>query len=283
MNSRFKKTKRVRKKQNLVDKVNKPLCIKTFFTLFFIFIFILLLNHILSVQSIILAFEKDMENFYKLNSEKVFSIDEITLYHSANAKQNTSIKKSFALDIYQFTNISFYITNSKNTIIKEFYIDNISYSPTFENLNTAFIYKNPLEFGKLNNFNAKTSERIDFKVLDNSNNTDFSVPYVYHNLSNPITLEYVNLKVVENFNASTRNMSIEYNGNLLKVANVNLDKLSTNLYFNVNIVDIDNNFYTCRVHVPIVLTTNNYAIYNGELLENIDTKNSCVFLENTEK
>lgn len=277
MNSRFKKSKRVRKKQSFFDKIDKSLWIKTFSTLLCIFIFILLLNHIVSIQSTKLAFEKEMENFYQLNSQKIFSIDSVTLYHSANAKQNTDIKKSFVLDIYQFTDISFYITNEKSTIIKEFYIDNISCIPTYENSDTVFVYKNPLEFGKLNHFNSNMSERIDFKVLDNNNDTNFSMPYVYNNLSNPITLEYVNQKIVENFNPTSRNISIEYNGKLLKAANVSLDKLSANLYFNINIIDVNNNSYTCRVHIPIALAKDDYAIYNGKLLENMDTKSLYSF------
>ena len=46
---------------------------------------------------------------------------------------------------------------------------------------------------------------------------------------------------------------------------------------NINIVDVNHNSYTCRVHIPIDLSKNNYAIYNGELLENIDTKNLYSF------
>lgn len=277
MNSRFRKSKRIKKKKNFMNKIDKSILIKTFSSVICIVIFILLFKHIISIQSTKIAFENDMENFYQLNSEKLFSIDKITLYHSASAKQNSDIKKSFLLDIYQFTDISFYITNKKNIIIKEFYIDNISCIPTYENFNIAFVYKNPLEFGRLNNFNSTMSERINFRVLDTNNDTDFSQPYVYYNLSNPITLEYIHQKVVENFNVGIQNTSIEYNGKLLRTANVKLDKLSANLYFNINIVDINNHSYTCRVHIPINLNNNNYAIYNGELLENINTKNLYSF------
>lgn len=277
MNSRFRKSKRIKKKKNFVNKIDKLILIKTFSSIICIVVFVLLFNHTIFIQSTKVAFENDMENFYQLNSEKLFSIEKITLYHSATAKQNNNIKKSFLLDIYQFTDISFYITNDKNTIIKEFYIDNISCIPTYENFNAVFTYKNPLEFGKLNNFDNTTSERINFKVLDNNYDTDFSQPYVYYNLSNPITLEYIHQRAVENFNVGMQSTSIEYNGKLLKTANVKLDKLSANLYFNINIVDVNHNSYTCRVHIPIDLSKNNYAIYNGELLENIDTKNLYSF------
>ena len=279
MNSRFKNSKRIKKSQNYSSKINKYLLIKTLITIILTTTFFLLSSHIFSIYSNKVAFEKDIEQFHNLNSEGIFHIDSITLYHSATAKQNAEIKKTFVLDIYQFTDISFHITNIQNTIVKEFYIDNISYSLNWKNSNVNFSYKNPLEFGKLINFNTATTERIDFAVLDSSNDTNFSSPYVYNNLSSPITLEYVNKKVAENFNASLNNQSIEYNGKLLKIANINLDKISGNIYFNVNIMDTNNNFYTCRIRIPINLTNNNYAIYNGELLENINTKNLYSFLQ----
>ena len=279
MNSRFKKSKRVRKKSKIfINKNNINLFLKTFSTLICIFIFIMLLNHIASFFSNKIIFENEMEKFYQLNSQKIFTIDEINLYNSANAKQNTDIKKSFILDIYQFTDISFYITNKKNIIVREFYIDNISCSTDSQNSNTVFIYKNPLEFGKLNKFDINMSERIDFKVLDNNANTDFSVPYVYNNLSNPITLEYINANVLENFNAGLNNVTIEYNGKLLRIANISPDRLNANIYFNINIFDINNNFYTCRVHIPIDLSKNNYSIYDGESLEKINNTNLYTFL-----
>ena len=140
MNSRFKKSKRIRKNKSFLVNIHKPFLLKIFSTLVLFIVLILLLNYTWSVHSIRISFEKDMTEFYALNSETLFSIDSITLYHSANAKQNTNIKKSFVLDIYQFTDISFQITNKKNLIIKDFYIDNITCSLASNNTSLGFIY-----------------------------------------------------------------------------------------------------------------------------------------------
>lgn len=181
------------------------------------------------------------------------------------------------LNIHQFTDISFNINNPENIVIKKLWIDNITYSDSVQNDSVYLPYKNPLEFGKLVNTNPQHMESIDFSVLNTNIDTNFASPYVYNNLSNPITLEFLHKNVVENFNTGTRNMTLEYNGKLLKETNVNLENISCNLSFDVNIIDLNDNQYTCNVKVPINLTNNNSSIYEGELLETIDVRSTSPF------
>lgn len=221
--------------------------------------------------------KKVQNGFYEANSQIPFSIDTVTLYHSATATQNTEIKKTFMLNIHQFTDISFNINNPENIVIKKLWIDNITYSDSVQNGSVFLTYKNPLEFGKIVNTNPQHIGSIDFSVLNTNIDTNFAVPYVYNNLSNPITFEFLHKNVVENFNTSTKNMTLEYNGKLLKETNVNLENISCNVSFDVNIIDINDNQYTSKLKIPIKLTNNNSSIYEGELLETVDVKSTSSF------
>lgn len=60
MNSRFRKTKRVKTEKNLLKNINKPIILKVFIIIFLVFIFVMLLKHIISVQSTKRAFEKSI-------------------------------------------------------------------------------------------------------------------------------------------------------------------------------------------------------------------------------
>lgn len=62
----------------------------------------------------------------------------------------------------------------------------------------AIAYKKPLEFGKLTNFDVEPAGEINFKVLD-TEVQNYEMPYVYNNLSSPITLTYINKNVKTNY------------------------------------------------------------------------------------
>ncbi len=67
MNSRFKKSKRIKKEKNkfknILEKINTPIMIKSIAVILLSFLFIMLLKHIVSVHSSKKAFEKSTKRF----------------------------------------------------------------------------------------------------------------------------------------------------------------------------------------------------------------------------
>ena len=80
-----------------------------------------------------ISFANEVSKFLVKNEEPIFKIDEVILYSSAAAEDNSEGKILKDLDISQFTDISIKIDNksyisdlsNKNTI-SELYIDNIT-------------------------------------------------------------------------------------------------------------------------------------------------------------
>ncbi len=101
----------------------------------------------------------------------------------------------------------------------------------------VFSYKNPLEFGKLSDFNVESSANIQFDVLDSQVQT-YDGAFVYNNVSSPITLTYINkdVKTAYQFYDST---SITYDGRLLKTGGIDLSELDCEFSFRIIITTIE--------------------------------------------
>lgn len=63
MNNRFKNSKRIKKEIYLLKNINKPIILKSFILILLVIIFIVLLKHIISVQSSKKTFEKSIIRF----------------------------------------------------------------------------------------------------------------------------------------------------------------------------------------------------------------------------
>lgn len=275
MRSRFHGSKRVRKASSFekylnwvkqfVKNLDKVILLKS---VLFIVLFALFLGLFITVcgnYKLKTEFERDVLEFANLNSETVFEIDNITLYSSANA--TASSDGNGRINISQFTDISFTVKNIKNKKIEEFSIADIDFTTLPELGTPAFTYKNPLEFGKLTNFNIVPCENIDFEVLNYDKNIDYSKPYVLNNLSNPITLEYVNQNVKSNFGLQASTPSRFYDGRLLKESNVNLSNIACRVSFRILILTSDGQSYSGKVIIDIPLKQENSSIYDGSILE----------------
>lgn len=141
-----------------------------------------------------------------------------------------------------------------------------------------FAYKNPFEFGKLTDWNIESADTIDFQVLD-TQTQDFSNPIVYHNLSNPITLTYVNKNVKTNYQFRNSQTSIFYDGRLLKTANVDLTKLQCGISFRILLTTLAGEKYQCNIHIPIPFKTSSSTILEGNLLQTLSTQGSYKFYQ----
>lgn len=118
---------RIHKRANRTNfKIEPIFLIKILLIVGLYIIFFLLLTHIVNGFSTNRNFEKGITAFAYKNQETIFEVSEITLYSSAGA---TSDNNNLGLNISQFTDISFNISNPKNKVIKSFEIKDIEFNP----------------------------------------------------------------------------------------------------------------------------------------------------------
>lgn len=134
-------------------------------------------------------------------------------------------------------------------------------------------------FGKLTNLHHESSSsEIKFEVL-NSEVQNYETPFVYNNVSSPITLAYVNENVKTGYQIHNNNTSLTYNGSLLKTANIDLVKLNCGISFQVQITTADEECYQCRIHFMVPLKTEESTIYEGNVLQTISLQGSGKFYQ----
>ncbi len=113
-------------------KIDIGFLIKLILTIVLYIFFLLLCHYLLTRFKITQEFEKDIASFADKNQETVFEINEILLYSSANAKENEQSQQNWSLDITQFTDISFSISNPKSRLIQSLEIKDIEFNTTPE-------------------------------------------------------------------------------------------------------------------------------------------------------
>ncbi len=222
------------------------------------------------------SFAEDATNFIAQNDEPIFKIKEIMLYSSAYADDNSEKEVLKDLDIHQFTDISITLDNksyikdlsNKNTV-SELYIDNIKITKESKKGETSLNYKNPYEFGKYNGDLGNT-DRIDFKILhtnaDNADN-DFTSPTFFTDCSNPITLGYLNKNIKNKCEINQSNEKIDFNGKLLKLADISIDDISYNISFQIHIKNSLEESYVYGVDLNIPLQDDKSSIYDGYIFK----------------
>lgn len=209
--------------------------------------------------------EKNME-VYQNNEEKVFKIEKIILCSSANAIDRSEEKNLQNLSIYQYTDIAIYIDNGdelsgKNTISK-LYIDNISLEG--ESTGTKSLnYKNTLNFGLKEDIEEEkeSNSNIDFNIIytnEQDKQTNYNEPSFFTDCSNPITLEYLNYNLKNNYKMEENN-SVSFDGSILKKAGISTDSIACKVKFRINIVNNQNEKYSCPLNFKIPLND----IYKG--------------------
>ena len=223
-----------------------------------------------------ISYAKEISQFISTSDEPIFKIDEIILYSSAALEDKSEGEILRDLDISQYTDISIKIDNksyisdlsNKNTI-SELYIDNINITKESKKGDSRFNYKSPLIFGKYLD-NIENTDRIDFNILhtnaDNANN-DFSTPTFFTDCSNPITLGYLNKNVKTGAEILKTDEKIEFNGKLLKFANVPLKDVAFKVNFQIHIKNSLEESFVYTVDLNLPMQDENSSIYDGYIFK----------------
>ena len=111
------------------SKIEPIFLIKILILILLYILFFILLKNICVRIITVKQFEKEITEFANKNKETVFEIKEITYYSSAYAKQSEDTPQIWSIDISQFTDISFSISNPKGKLIQSMEINNIEFSP----------------------------------------------------------------------------------------------------------------------------------------------------------
>ena len=228
-------------------------------------------------------FEKEYTYLSELNEETVFSLNKIVIFSSATAQSKEVNNSVWNLDISQYSDIGIYIKNnatsenSSRNIVTELYIDNIVFSET--EYGTPCLYqKSVQDFGKCT-FSKELiiTDRLDFNILEADVEIEDTKNTLYQNLSNPITLGYYNQNVKENFlNADS---VVEYNGKILKRANIPQTSIACNLSFCIHITNALNEQYICNVNIEIPFEEEGNSIYeDGYIVKEINNLENYKFL-----
>lgn len=271
------KNKDKSKKKNTDTKLRNKKIILTIIAVI-LFIIVIFLGYLVFRKYILKKnFEDDILGFANKNQSTIFTINNITLFSSADAGYKTNTANNFTIqNLYQYTDIAIFIRNtaSENTLentLKKVTIDNISFT-TKPNLGEPKLY-----FKSLNNF-AKSdiieenliSDSFEFNV-SSSDEADLNTPTLYNNLANPLTFSYVNTNIKPDYTITDVSSPITYDGSLLKKCNINLEDINSTISFDINITNnLDQNFRT-NVSINIPLSSADKSIYDGNLTLKNDT------------
>ncbi len=271
------------RKRNKINfkKLNKK-AIKTI-SILIILIFLISFIYFYFIKNFLIkiSFEKEYTHFSELNEETIFSLDKIIIFSSATAQPQEINNSVWNLNISQYSDIGIYLNNFKNNnsnknVVKNLYIDNIEITKP-EYGRPYLYYKSVKDFGKCNFSQEQViSDKIDFNIVPTSSEYKFNEIDNY--LSNPIIIGYYNQNVKEGFLDS--NSQIEYNGKVLKRANIPQTSIKSNISFDIHIINELNEEYICNVSIEIPFENDdNQSIYeNGYITKEISRLENYKFL-----
>lgn len=244
------------------------------FMIFIIIVIIVMYSNLILDISRRVKFARQGNTLFEINKNEVFSIEKVLLCSSANAVDKSENDNLKSLDIYQYTDIAIYIKNgdelTNTNTVKQLYIDNINIDSYGLLSNTSLNYKNILDFG-LNHVIDKEpikNEVIHFNILrtnEENNNADYSTPVFYTDCSNPITLQYVNYNIMQNYQMEPNN-AISFNGSLLQNAGIKIEQINCKIKFRINIINNNQEYYSYWLTIKLPLDD----IYKGTSMK---TKN----------
>ena len=222
-------------------------------------------------------FEDDMLNFADKNQSTIFTVDNITLFSSADAGYKTNTANNFTIqNLYQYTDIALFIKNTSDedtleNTLKKVRIENIQFSNTPKLGEPSLYFKSINDFAKSNiTEENKITDSFEFTV-SSSDEADLSTPTLYNNLANPLTFSYVNSNIKSDYTITDVSSPITYDGSLLKKCNINLEDIQCTLSFDIHITNnLDEDFKT-TVSIDIPLSSQDKTILDGTLTLKQDT------------
>lgn len=264
--------------KNLNKKTLKLILILVTSLLVLVFIYSYFLKNLFIKNN----FESEYASISNLNEETVFSLNKLVLFSSATAESKGLSNAVWNLDISQYSDIGIYLNNISNDIseknnIKELYIDNISISNTEYGL--PCLYKKSIDdFGKCS-FREENifKDRIDFNIIQKENEINYLNNELYNDLSAPITLGFYNKNVKTDFLNS--DSMVEYNGKILKRANIPQTSINCDISFDINIINELDEHYICNINFNIPFENEDSSVYeDGYITKEIDNLDNYKFL-----
>lgn len=252
-------------------------------------------KYIFQVETGKRIYSEESAKFVEENRNPVFKIEQIILYSSANAIDNSNGELK-SLDISQFTDIEIFIDNKTKTseltaenTVNELFIDNIK----LENNSSMggekiFNYKNPFNCGKYTDLSNWQSDGILFDVInsnDENSEIDYNMPVFYTDCSNPISLGYINKNILTNCEVNSNNASISFDGSILENAGIDLKDLNFKLSFNLHLINNFNEEFVSNIIIDNDLSSKEgeEGIYSGYMMQIInpqDDEYSFIKLKN---
>ena len=211
-------------------------------------------------------------NFAEKNKKTIFSINKCTLFSSADTKNKTGSISNFTIEnMYQFTDMAFYINNNSDeytmeNTLKSVSISNIQYIKKPSIGECALYYKNFNNFAKSDIEDSnKIDNQLNFEV-SSEDEVDFNTPTIYNNCASPIVLSYVNSNIKTDYTFTDTSTAITYDGSLLNRTGVSIDELNCSLSFDVYITNnLDQKFKTTIfVDIPLESDDKQSSIMNGQ-------------------
>ena len=162
--------------------------------------------------------------------------------------------------------------SNKNTV-KKLYIDNISLDGDENSGEKSLNYKNTLNFGlKEQIAGPQETNDIDFNIVytnEENENANYDDATFFTDCSNPITLEYLNYDLVTDYKME-QNKAVDFDGSILRDAGVSNEQIDCKVRFKVNIINNDDEKYSCSVNFKIPLSD----IYDGTTMKAKTTKDN---------
>lgn len=266
--------------------------IMTIVTIFLLVLVIISYRYIYNKEKNNALYAEEAEKFAEENQAPIFKIEKIVLYSSANTTDNSENKELKNLDISQFTDIEIYINNKTNSseltaenTVHNLVIDDIKISSSNYSGEKIFNYKNPHNCGKYVELKNYENDCIKFKVNTNNTQNEFSnydENVFYTDCSNPISLGYINKNIITNA-AITNTGALSLDGSVLKLANIDLEKISATIEFTIHLTNNYNESFICKVKIDNKLEekAKNESIYSGYFMKIINCEDEFTFLKET--
>ena len=233
------------------------------FICFFIFLII-----IISVIAFFIFIKPNHKKTSLLNKKDEFVINKILYYSSANAISNTTNYQNpeWNLKVFQYTDIAIYL-DRLNDVSDNNYITSMKISnPKLSSQRNELYYINPKLVGKnILDLDSKIENELEYTVINDENednSQNYNIPIFFQDLSNPITLRFVNY-LADSYKVSS-DKNLIYNGSLISELGLGIEDLDSNLSFDLTIALKSGETRTKNIEIEIPFEKGSKSILDGD-------------------